>query len=43
MYDNYVEPTKEFSDFIIEKGVKNTVAMEQLIAKITAMDKERKQ
>ena len=41
MYDNYVEPTKEFSNFIIKNGVKNTIAMEQLIAKIITMDKEK--
>ena len=35
MYDNYIEPSKKFCNLIIEGGVKNTVAMEQLIAKIT--------
>ncbi|MAX10572.1 MAG: uridine kinase [Candidatus Marinimicrobia bacterium] len=40
MYDRYIGPTKEHADIIIHKGVKNTVAIEQLIAKINLMDKE---
>jgi len=40
MYDTYIGPTKEHADIIIHKGVKNTVAIEQLIAKINLMDKD---
>ncbi len=40
MYDKYIGPTKEHADIIIHKGVKNTVAIEQLIAKINLMDKD---
>tara|TARA_B100000519_G_C14130920_1_gene385154 strand:- start:408 stop:896 length:489 start_codon:yes stop_codon:yes gene_type:complete len=39
MYDNYIDPTKEYADIIIHKGVKNTVAIEKLIAKINLMNK----
>ena len=38
MYDNYVEPLKNICDLVITGGVKNTVAMDQLISKITDMD-----
>ncbi|MBI89815.1 MAG: uridine kinase [Candidatus Marinimicrobia bacterium] len=38
MYDNYVAPLKNVCDLVITGGVKNTVAMEQLISKITDMD-----
>ena len=41
MYDHYIEPTKEYADIIIHKGVKNTVAIEKLIAKINLMNKDR--
>ena len=41
MYDNYIVPTKEYADIIIHKGVKNTVAIEKLIAKINLMNKDR--
>ena len=40
MYDKYIGPTKEHADIIIHKGVKNTVAIEQLIAKINLMNKD---
>ena len=39
MYDNYIAPTKKYADLVICKGVKNTVAIEQLIAKINMMNK----
>ncbi len=35
MHNKYVEPTKSCADLIIEKGVKNTVAINELIHKIT--------
>ena len=35
MHNKYVEPTKLYADLIIEKGVKNTVAINELIYKIT--------
>lgn len=35
MHNKYVEPTKLYADFIIEKGVKNTVAINELIHEIT--------
>tara|TARA_B100000900_G_C20526896_1_gene694576 strand:+ start:703 stop:1332 length:630 start_codon:yes stop_codon:yes gene_type:complete len=35
MHNKYVEPTKLYADLIIEKGVKNTVAINELIHKIT--------
>ena len=41
MYDNYIGPTKEYADIIIHKGVKNTVAIEKLIAKINLMNKDK--
>ena len=41
MYDNYIGSTKEYADIIIHKGVKNTVAIEKLIAKINLMNKDR--
>jgi len=40
MYDNYIEPTKEYADIIIQRGVKNTVAIDQLITKINLMNKD---
>jgi uridine kinase len=40
MYDNYIAPTKEYADTIIHKGVKNTVAIDKLIAKINLMNKD---
>ena len=39
MYENYVKPLKSICDLVITGGVKNTVAMHQLISKITDMDK----
>tara|TARA_Y100000996_G_C22503997_1_gene635611 strand:+ start:286 stop:924 length:639 start_codon:yes stop_codon:yes gene_type:complete len=41
MYDTYIGPTKEHADLIIHKGVKNTVAIDKLIAKINIMNKDR--
>ena len=38
MYDSYIEPSKKFCNLIITGGAKNTVAMEQLISKITYTD-----
>ena len=38
MYDSYVRPLKNVCDLVITGGVKNTVAMDQLISKITDMD-----
>ena len=38
MHNKFIQPTKKYADFIITKGVKNTVAMEQLISKITYTD-----
>ena len=38
MYNSYIEPSKKFCNIIIEGGAKNTVAMEQLISKITYMN-----
>ena len=40
MYDNYIGPTKKYADIIIHKGVKNTVAIDQLITKINLMNKD---
>ncbi len=40
MYLKHIEPTKKFSDLIITQGVKNTIAMEQLISKIKHMKKD---
>ena len=37
MHNQYVEPTKSYADLIITKGVKNTVAINELISKITYM------
>ena len=37
MHNQYVEPTKSLSDIIITTGVKNTVAINELISKITHM------
>ena len=37
MHNQYVEPTKSHADMIITKGVKNTVAINELISKITHM------
>ena len=41
MYDNYVKPLKNVCDLVITGGVKNTVAMDQLISKITDMDNSK--
>lgn len=41
MYDNYIAPTKDYADLIIHKGVKNTVDIEQLIAKINLMNNDK--
>ena len=37
MHSQYIEPTKSYADLIITKGVKNTVAINELISKITYM------
>ena len=37
MHNQYVEPTKSLADIIITTGVKNTVAINKLISKITYM------
>ena len=37
MHNKYVEPTKLFADSIITSGVKNNIAIEQLISKIISM------
>ena len=37
MHNQYVEPTKSLADIIITTGVKNTVAINELISKITHM------
>ena len=37
MHNEYVEPTKSHADMIITRGVKNTVAINELISKITHM------
>ena len=37
MHNQYVEPTKSHADIIITTGVKNTVAINELISKITHM------
>ena len=37
MHNQYVEPTKSHADMIIKRGVKNTVAINELISKITHM------
>ena len=37
MHSQYIEPTKSCADLIITKGVKNTVAINELISKITYM------
>ena len=35
MHNQYVEPTKSYADLIITTGVKNTIAINELISKIT--------
>ena len=42
MYENYVAPLKNISDLVITRGVKNTVAMQQLISNIRDMDNSKK-
>ena len=42
MHNKFVEPTKQYADFIISKGVKNTFAMEQVISNIISMIKSKK-
>ena len=37
MHNQYVEPTKSHADMIIKRGAKNTVAINELISKITHM------
>ena len=37
MHNQYVEPTKSYADLIITTGVKNTIAINELISKITHM------
>ena len=37
MHNQYVEPTKSHADMIITRGAKNTVAINELISKITHM------
>ena len=37
MHNKFIEPTKEYADFIITNGVKNTIAMEKVISNIISM------
>ena len=37
MHNKFIQPTKQYADFVISKGVKNTVAMEQVISNIISM------
>ena len=37
MHNKFIQPTKKYADFIITKGVKNTVAMEKVISNIISM------
>ena len=37
MHNKFIRPTKKYADFIITKGVKNTVALEQVISNIISM------
>ena len=38
MHNKFIQPTKKYADFIITKGVKNTVAMEKVISNIISME-----
>ena len=37
MHNKFIQPAKKYADFIITKGVKNTVAMEKVISNIISM------
>ena len=37
MHNKFIQPTKKYADFIITRGVKNTVAMEKVISNIISM------
>ena len=37
MHNKFIQPTEQYADFIITEGVKNTVAMDQVISNIISM------